>query len=74
LQRDIKLRAEAATGGGRHDAYLFDGQAQHLGRVVAVHIGRLGAGDDDQHVAIHVSIAGFRLDIGMLDEGGLDGA
>ena len=43
-------------------------------RILAVHVGRLGAGGDDQRVAVHAGEARLRLDIGMLDIGGLDAA
>ena len=42
------------------------------GGVVAVHIGRLGAGIDDQCIAVEIGIAGLRFDIGMFDIGRLD--
>ena len=48
------------------------GKPQHDRGVVAVHIGRLRAGADDQRVAVHLGPAGLRLDIGVLDERRLD--
>ena len=74
LHRNVELGAEAAAGGGRHDPHLFGHEPQHLGGVVAVHVGRLRAGDDRQRVAVPGSIAGFRFDIGVLDIGRLDRA
>ncbi len=46
--------------------------AEDLGDVVAVHIGRLGAGLDFDAVADAAREAGLRLDIGVLDEAGLE--
>ena len=42
------------------------------GDLVAVHIGRLGAGEDLDAVADAAGIAGLGLDIGVLDEAGLE--
>ena len=72
LQGDVKLGTKTAARRQRHDAHLLRRQAEHLRRVVAIHIGRLRAGLDDQHIAIHHRIARFRLDIGMLHIGRLD--
>ncbi len=72
LQRHVDLGAEAAAGRRRHDAHLLRRQAEHQRRVVAVHMRRLRAGGNHQRVAIHAREAGLRLDIGVLDIGGLD--
>ena len=69
LDRKVELRAEAATGRGRHDAHILGREAEHGRRVVAVHEGRLRAGLDDESVTVHECIAGFRFDIGVLDIG-----
>ncbi len=63
----------AATGRGQ-DADAFERQAEHARDLVAVHIGSLGAGEDLDAVAAALRVAGFRLDIGMLDEAGAEGA
>ena len=49
-------------------------EAHDQGHLVAVHIGRLGAGEDLDAIADAPGIARLRLDIGMLDEGGLEDA
>ncbi len=46
---------------------------ENSGDVVAVHIGRLGAGLHLDAVADAAGEAGLGLDIGMLDEAGLEG-
>ncbi len=79
LEREVELAAEAATRGRRHDAHLPRCQAQHEGELVAVHVWRLGAGDDlDAVLAAGTAdaprITGLGLDIGMLDEGGREAA
>ena len=48
--------------------------AEDRGDVVAVHVGRLGAGLDLDAVADAPGKAGLGLDIGVLDEAGLEGA
>ena len=53
---------------GRHDAHLLGRDAEDRREFVAVHVRRLRAGDDFDAVADAARVAGFRLDIGVLDE------
>ena len=66
------MRAEAAADRGRDDAHLLRRDAENLRDVVAVHIGRLRAGLDFDAVADAPREAGLGLDIGVLDEAGLE--
>ena len=74
LDRQIELGAEAAADRGRDDAHLRRRDAENFRDVVAVHIGRLGAGLDFDAVADAAREARLRLDIGVLDEAGLERA
>jgi hypothetical protein len=74
LERDIELAPETAAAGRGDDANLFRLQAHHVGDLVAVHIRRLGAGEDLDPIADAPGIARFRLDIGMLDPARLEAA
>ena len=71
---EVELAAEPAAAGGGHDAHLRGLEPHHARDLVAVHIGRLGGDVDLDAVANALGPAGFRLDIGMLDEGGLERA
>ncbi len=73
LHRKIELGAETAADRGRHDAYLLGPKSQNARRVVAVEIGRLRAGGDRDAIAMALGISGFRFDIGVFDETGLEG-
>ena len=46
LHRDVELAAEAAADRRGHDVHLLGRDRQHVGDLVAVHVGRLGAGED----------------------------
>ena len=75
LDRHVELAAEAAAAGGRADAHARGVDAQHARRLLAVHVGRLRAGRDldaIRPVADGHRVAGLRLDVGVLDEGGLE--
>ena len=48
LHREVELGAEAAADRRGDDAHPLRRQAEHGGGVVAVHVGRLGAGADHQ--------------------------
>ena len=74
LDRQVQLRAESAADRGRDDAHLRRRDAENFRDVVAIHIGRLRAGLDFDAIADASGEAGFRLDIGVLDEAGLEGA
>ena len=74
LHGDVELAAEAAAAGGRDDADVFERQAEHAGDLVAIHHRRLRAGVDLHAVADADGVAGFGLDVGVLDEGGLERA
>ena len=72
LHREVELGAEAAAGGRGDDPHPLGRQTQHPRGVVAVHHRRLGAGADHEGLALQPGGAGLGLDIGVLDEGGLD--
>ena len=72
LDRQIELGAEAAADGGREDPHVLRRDAEDFRDVVAVHIGRLGAGLDFDALAHAAREAGLRFDIGVLDEAGLE--
>ena len=74
LQRNVELAAEAAAAGGGHDADILARQAQDARGLVAVHGRGLGAGVDLDAVADPLRPSGLRLDVGVLDEGGGEGA
>ena len=74
LDRQVQLRAESAADRGRDDAHLRRRDAENLRDVVAIHVGRLRAGLDFDAIADASRKAGFRLDIGVLDEAGLERA
>ena len=72
LDGKIELRSEAAADRGRDDAHSRRRDAENFGDIVAIHIGRLGAGLDLDAVADAARETGFRLDIGVLDKAGLE--
>ena len=72
LDRDIQLAAEAAAAGRGDDPHIGLQDAQHARHFLEVHIGRLGAGKDFYSVTDALRPAGLGLDIGVLDEAGLD--
>ena len=72
LDRDVELAAEAAAAGARHDAHLRGREAQHLGGRVAVHDRSLGRDEELDPLADPPRPAGLGLDVGVLDEGGLE--
>ncbi len=74
LHRDVQLAAEAAAAGGRQHAHLLRPQAQDRRHLVAVHVGRLGTGRDHDALADPLGVARLRLDVGVLEEGGLEAA
>ena len=74
LQREVELAAEAAAAAGRDDADAVLGEAHDQRDLVAIHVGRLGAGRDLEPLAFAPREAGLGLDIGMLDEAGLPAA
>ena len=65
---------KSAADRGRDDAHLRRRDAENFRDVVAIHVGRLRAGLDFDAIADASGKAGFRLDIGVLDEAGLEGA
>ena len=76
LHREVELAAEAAADRRRHDVHLLGRDLQDAGELVAVHVGRLGAGEDAdaaQRCAASVAagddlgVAGLGLDVGVLD-------
>ena len=73
LQRQVELAAEAAADGGGDDADALGRQGEQGGGVVAVEVGRLGAGADHQRVAVEPGRARLGLDVGVLDEAGAEG-
>ena len=74
LDGEVELGAEAAADGGRHDADVLGRDAEDLGHVVAVHVGRLGAGVDLDAVADAAGEAGLGLDRRVFHEAGLERA
>jgi hypothetical protein len=72
LDREIELAAEAAAAGRRHDAHRLGPQPHDDRHLVAVHVGRLGRDMDLDAIAHALGPAGLGLDIGVLDEGGLE--
>ena len=68
LDRQIELRAKAATEGGGNDAHIFRRDAEDGRNVVAIHVRRLRARLDFDAVANAASKACLRFDIGVLDE------
>ena len=62
---------EAAAGGRRHDPHRVRRDAEDARDVVAVHVGRLGAGEErwprSPSRRARLSIAGLGLDVGVLD-------
>ena len=74
LHREVELAAEAAAAGRRHDAHGLGPQPHDDRDLVAVHVGRLGGDMDLDAVADPLGPAGLGLDIGVLDEGGLEHA
>ena len=63
-----------AADRGRDDAHLRRRDAENFRDVVAIHVRRLRAGLDFDAIADASRKAGFRLDIGVLDEAGLERA
>ena len=74
LERTVDLAAEAAAAGAGQHVDRVDGQAEHVGDLVPVHMRRLGGGRDLQPAAGAARPARLGLDIGVLDEGGLEAA
>ena len=74
LDREVELAAEAAAAGRRHDAHRLGPQPHDDRHLVAVHVGRLGRDMDLDAIAHALGPAGLGLDIGVLDEGGLEHA
>ena len=74
LERAVDLAAEAAAAGAGEHVDGIGGEAQHVGDLVPVHVRGLGGGRDLQPVADAACPAGLGLDIGVLDEGGLEAA
>ena len=58
----------------RHDAHRLGLEPHQVRDLVAVHVGRLGRGVDLEAIADAHRPAGLGLDVGVLDEGGLEGA
>ena len=74
LDRDVELATEAAAAGARHDPHLRRREAKDLGCHVPVHDRRLRRDPELDAVAHATCPAGLGLDIGVLDEGGLEAA
>ena len=74
LDREVELAAEAAAAGRRHDAHGLGPEPHDDRHLVAVHVGRLGRDMDFDAIADPLGPAGLGLDIGVLDEGGLEHA
>ena len=74
LDRDVELATEAAAAGARHDPHLRRREAKDLGCHVPVHDRRLRRDPELDTVAHATCPAGLGLDIGVLDEGGLEAA
>ncbi len=80
LHRHVELAAEAAAAGGRADAHARGVDAQHARGLLQVHVGRLRAGRDLDAVGAIGAVAdghceaGLGLDVGVLDELGLEAA
>jgi hypothetical protein len=75
LDRYVELAAEAAAASGGTDAYTRGVDAQHARCLLPVHVGCLRAGRDLDAIwplADGHCVAGLRLDVGVLDEGGLE--
>jgi len=72
LDRDVELAAEAAAAGARHNSHLLRRKAQDLGRHVPVHDRRLSRDEKLDAIAHPAGPAGLGLDVGVLDEGGLE--
>ena len=72
LHGKIELRAETAADRSRNDANLRRRDTDNSRDIVAVHIGRLGAGLHLDAIADAPGKAGFRLDIGVFDEAGFE--
>ena len=67
LDRHVELAAEPAAARRRHDADALWGDAQDQRDLVAVHVGRLGRDDDCDPVTLAHRVAGFGLDVRVLD-------
>ncbi len=74
LGREIELAAEPAAHRRGNDADLVSRETEHAGQLVAVHIGRLRAGENLDAISDAPGITGLGLDIGVLDEAGFERA
>ncbi len=72
LHGDVELAAEAAAAGGRANADLVGRDAEHARHLAPVEIGALGRDGDLDAVTLAHRPAGLGLEIGMLDEAGLE--
>ena len=69
----VELAPEAAAAGGRADPHPIGLDAEHVRHLVPVHVGRLGAGGHLDAVAVdRAREPRLGLDVGVLDEGGLE--
>jgi hypothetical protein len=68
LEREVELAAETAADCRGDDPHLLLRKAEHQRQLVAIHVGRLRAGEDLDTVADAARVSGLRFDIGMLDE------
>ena len=69
----VELAPEAAAARGRPDAHPFGFDAEHVRHLVAVHVGGLGAGRHLDAVVLDAPrVPRLRLDVGVLEEGGLE--
>ena len=72
LQGDVELAAESSATGRGNDPHALRRQAQHARDLVAIHHRRLRAGEHLHAIADAARVARFRLDVGVLDERGLE--
>ena len=72
LEERVQLAAEPAAAGRGDDPHLLGCDPQHARHFVPVHVGCLRGGEDLDPVALAHGVAGLGLDIGVLDEAGLD--
>ena len=72
LERQVELAAEPAAARARDDPHAVLGQPEDQRQLVAVHVRRLGGGEDLDAAVDDARRPGLGLDVGVLDVGGLE--